>query len=128
MLSLIRRPVRHPLPDIPQFREKDMDTKRSRQLEQIVLLSQDMLAKAGDHEWGLVAEIEAGRRELVMRCFQQPAQQQDSSEVAAAIKEILRLNQEISDLGKRYQDQLGSEIHTNKLGRTASAAYLGCAR
>jgi len=105
-----------------------MDSKRSRQLEQILSLSKDMLEKAGDHEWGLVAEIEARRRELVMCCFQQPAQQQDASEVAAAIKEILRLNQEITDLGKRYQDQLGTEIHTNKLGRTASAAYLGCAR
>jgi hypothetical protein len=105
-----------------------MDSKRSRQLEQILLLSKDMLARAGDREWGLVAEIEARRRELVMRCFQQPAQQQDTTEVAAAIKEILRLNQEITDLGKCYQNQLGTEIHTNKLGRTASAAYLGCTR
>jgi len=48
--------------------------------------------------------------------------------VAAVIKEILRLNRQITDLGKRYQDQLGTEIHSNKLGRTASAAYLGCAR
>jgi hypothetical protein len=105
-----------------------MDTERSEQLEKILLLSKDMLAKAGDHEWELVAEIEARRRELVMRCFQQPAQQQDTGEVTAAIKEILRLNQEITDLGKCYQDQLGTEIHTNKVGRTASAAYLGCAR
>jgi hypothetical protein len=105
-----------------------MECKRSQQLEQVLLLSKDMLAKAGDHEWGLVAEIEARRRELVMRCFQQPGQQTDASEVAAVIKEILRLNRQITDLGKRYQDQLGTEIHSNKLGRTASAAYLGCAR
>lgn len=104
-----------------------MDSKRSQQLEQIVVLSKDMLAKAGNHEWQLVAEIEARRRELVTRCFRQPAQQQHASEVTAAIKEILRLNQEITDLGKRYRDQLGTEIHTSKLGRTASAAYLGCA-
>ena len=105
-----------------------MDSKRSRQLEQILSLSKDMLEKAGDHEWGRVAEIEVRRRELVMCCFQQPAQQQHDTEVAAAIREILRLNQEITDLGKRYQDQLGGEIHTNKKGRTASAAYLGCDR
>ena len=106
-----------------------MHSKRSQQLEQILLLSQDMLTKAADHEWGLVAEIEARRRDMLTRCFQQAAQQQQQGgEVKAAIKEILRLNQEISDLGKRYQDQLGTEMHTNKLGRTASAAYLGCAR
>ena len=105
-----------------------MPCKRSQQLQQILLLSQEMLAKAGDHEWGLVAEIEARRSELVMRCFQQPAQQQHAAEVAVAIQEILRLNRQISDLGERYRDQLGNEIHSNKLGRTASAAYLGCAR
>jgi len=127
MPSLIIRLVRMPRSDTP-IREKVMDNKRSRQLEQILSLSKDMLAKAGDDEWELVAEIEARRRELVMRCFQQPAPQQQASEVAAAIKAILCLNQKISDLGKRYQDQLGTEMHTNKLGRTASAAYLGCAR
>jgi len=105
-----------------------MDSKRSQQLEQILALSRDMLAKAGDHDWGLVAEIETRRRELVMRCFQQPAEQQYATEVAAAIKEILSLNQAITDLGRRYQEQLSSEINSSKLGRTASAAYLGCTR
>ncbi len=105
-----------------------MDTDRCRQLEQILLLSKQMLESAADHEWRRVAEIDTRRRELVMRCFQQPAAQQEAVEVAAAIREILRLNQEITDLGRCYQDRLGSEIQGNKLGRTASAAYLGCAR
>jgi hypothetical protein len=105
-----------------------MEGKRRQQLEQILSLSKDMLAKAGDHEWALVAEIEARRRVLVMCCFQQPAEQRDAGEVAVAIQEILRLNQAITDLGKCHRDQLGTEIQSNKLGRTASAAYLGCAR
>ena len=89
-------------------------------------MAEQLQGKAGDHEWGLVAEIEARRSELVARCFQQPAQQQHAGEVAAAIREILQLNRKISDLGERYREQLGSEIHSSKLGRTASAAYLGC--
>jgi hypothetical protein len=105
-----------------------MEANRSQQLEQIVLLSREMLAKAADHEWARVAEVDARRRQMVMRFFQQPAQRQDVAGVAAAIKEILRLNQEITDLGRRYQDRLGTEIHSNRLGRTASAAYLGHAR
>lgn len=104
------------------------EMNRRQQLQQILELSRDMLAKAADHEWGLVAEIDTRRRELVMRCFQQPAAQQEAAEVAAAIGEILRLNQQITDLGRCYQDRLGSEIQGNKLGRTASAAYLDCAR
>jgi hypothetical protein len=105
-----------------------MDIERRGQLEAIILLSKDMLAKAGDGEWALVAEIEGRRRELVARCFEQPTTQRDAPEVADAIREILRLNQQITELGGRCQERLGNEINISKRGRTASAAYLGCAR
>ena len=48
--------------------------------------------------------------------------------MAAAIKEILILNQQVTQLGQKYQEQIGCDIHTSKVGRNASAAYLGCAR
>jgi hypothetical protein len=105
-----------------------MDIERRRQLEEIILLSKDMLAKAGDGDWELVAEIEGRRRELLTRCFEQPTAERDASEVADAVREILRLNQEITELGGRSRARLGNEINTSKLGRTASAAYLGCSR
>ncbi|GMQ88175.1 MAG: hypothetical protein BMS9Abin08_1402 [Gammaproteobacteria bacterium] len=103
-----------------------MSSERTRQLVGIIDLSKDMLAKARDHEWQRVAELEVARKALVMRCFQLPTAEQDVSEVAAAIKEILRLNHDVSEIGRQHQDALVKEIHTSNIGRTASAAYLNC--
>jgi len=105
-----------------------MSSDRTRQLVEIIGLSKEMLAKARDHEWQRVAELEVARKTLVMRCFQQPTTGQDAPEVAAAIKEILSLNQQVTLLGRQYQEQIGSDIHASKVGRSAAAAYLGCAR
>ena len=105
-----------------------MDAQRTRQLQDIIQLSQQMLSQARDNEWERVTELEARRREMVLVCFQQTTPEQDSPEVAAAIREILHLNQEVAELGRQYRDQLGSEIHTHNVGRAAAAAYLGCIR
>jgi len=118
-----------PPPDLTtEGRQTDMDMNRSRQLRDIIELSKDMLSKAQADQWELVADLETQRKALVMRCFQQPASGQDAPEVAAAIREILSLNQQVTLLGQAHQDQLGCDIRTSKVGRNASAAYLGCAR
>lgn len=105
-----------------------MDAHRTRQLQDIIQLSQQMLSQARDNEWERVTELEAKRRELVLVCFRQTTPEQDSPDVAAAIKQILHLNQEVAELGRQFRDQLGTEIHTRKVGRAASAAYLSCTR
>ena len=46
-----------------------MNNDRTRQLAGIIGLSKDMLAKARDHEWERVAELEVARKTLVTRCF-----------------------------------------------------------
>ena len=120
-----------------------MPCKRSQQLQQILLLSQEMLAKAGDHEWGLVADIEARRSELVARCFQQPAQQQHAAEVAAAIREMAlsgrwskldRLRgsadpaailRSIPGIGPRLAELLYDELHIDSLEQLECAAHDG---
>lgn len=104
-----------------------MDTDRIRQLVEIIGLSKEMLVKARDHDWERVAELEVTRKALVVSCFQRPTAEQDAPEVAAAIKEILRLNQEVSEKGRQYQEGLVGEIHTDNIGRAAKAAYRNCA-
>ena len=105
-----------------------MDIQRSQQLRDIIELSTEMLKLAHEQEWSQVAELEEKRRLLVMACFRQPTPEQDAPEVAAAIREILVLNQEVTALGKECQQQLGSEMHTNRVGRAAQTAYLNCSR
>ena len=104
-----------------------MNSDRTRQLVEIIGLSKEMLAKARDHDWQRVTELEVARKALVVSCFQQPAVDQDVPEVAAAIKEILRLNQDVSEIGRQYKEELVGEIRTNNIGRAAKAAYQNCA-
>jgi len=105
-----------------------MNSDRTRQLVEIIGLSKEMLANARDHDWQRVTELEVARKALVVSCFQLPtATGQDAPEVAAAIKEILRLNQDVSEIGRRYKEELVGEIRTNNIGRAAKAAYQNCA-
>jgi Flagellar protein FliT len=73
-----------------------------------------------------VTELELARKALVVSCFQLPTEEQDAPEVAAAIKEILRLNQDVSEIGRQYKEELVDEIHTSNIGRAAKAAYQNC--
>ena len=105
-----------------------MHSDRTRQLVEIIGLSKEMLANARDHDWQRVTELEVARKALVVSCFQLPtATGQDAPEVAAAIKEILRLNQDVSEIGRRYKEELVGEIRTSNIGRVAKAAYQNCA-
>lgn len=105
-----------------------MNLERLQQLRDIVLLSKEMLSHARQNDWARVAELEAVRRKLVMECFQQAARYEDAADVAPVIKEILRLNQEVMELGAMHQEAVGADMHRDSVGRTARAAYLGCAR
>lgn len=104
-----------------------MDTARSQQLKDIIDLSRQMLALADDNQWGKVAELEAQRRQLVMDCFRHPTPDRDAAEVAAVIREVLQLNQQVTERGQRLQDELGSQMQARRIGRTAQQAYQECA-
>ena len=101
-----------------------MDSIRREQLSGIVRLSKEMLGKAEELEWDEVATLELRRKQLVMECFRKPVPDPAAAEVAAIIKEILNLNQQLTELGKQCQSQMGIEIHAHNRGRAATSAYL----
>ena len=101
-----------------------MDTVRRQQLGEIIHLSREMLETARQLDWDKVAELEARRKQLVMECFREPVPKQDAVEVAAVIKEILNLDQQVAELVKQCHTTLGSEIHTHNRGHAATSAYL----
>ncbi len=101
---------------------------RSEQLQQVIDLSQQMLEMAQGGKWEAVAELEVRRKQLVAVCFQHPTNTQNAPEVAVSIREILSLNQQISDLVRGGREQLTGEIHSRNVGRAATAAYLNHAR
>jgi hypothetical protein len=106
----------------------DMSSGRGEALTGIIEISQRMLVLARQNQWGSVAELESERKLLVEACFKQPTPEQDSPQVAAAIREVLRINQELVELGGRWRQFLGTEIHTHNQGRAAAAAYRSHAR
>ena len=106
----------------------DTDVKRTQALRNIIAVSEAMLVMARQNEWERVALLEAERRAMVHGCFERPTREQDAPEVAVAIKEVLRLNQEVANLAGSWRDQIGADIRTQKLGRTASAVYRRHAR
>lgn len=105
-----------------------MDSCRCDQLNELVDLTRQMLESARAMDWDGVARLEDRRRRRVRQCFSYPTSSQDAPEVAESIREILRLNEAITKLGRDFRDQLGGEIRIHKTGRLASAAYLGCSR
>jgi hypothetical protein len=104
--------------------EKVMNTPRFQALRDIIEITQQMLIMARENQWQQVVEMEAERRRLVEVCFQRPTSEQDAPDVAAAIGEILRINEEVAELGQQWRGRLGTEIQTHKVGRAASATYL----
>jgi hypothetical protein len=101
----------------------DTDTRRTRMLRDIIEVSKAMLVMARDNEWERVALLEAERRVMVQSCFAHTTREQDAPHVAAAIKEILRLNQDVASLAGSWKEQIGADIHAQKVGRSAAAVY-----
>lgn len=115
-------------PETRSMETEAMDSQRDQQLNDITDLSREMLLRAQENAWERVGELEEQRRSLVVLCFQHKTAEQDAPDVAALIREILRLNQEVTELSKKHQQVLAADIHTNRVGRSAQAAYQGCTR
>lgn len=105
-----------------------MHAQRKEQLVRIIDISERMLQQARAMEWTRVAELEAERKELVAECFRQPAVAAEAGDVAESIRTILRLNDEITALGRDCRAELGGKLQARRAGHAASAAYLNCAR
>ena len=86
-----------------------------------------MLTLARENRWDKVAELEAARRVQIETFFSAPVPVGDSSEVTAAIHQLLRMNDEIAKLGVQARDSIGSEHRVRQLGNKATRAYRRCA-
>lgn len=85
-----------------------------------------MLDKAHESDWEQVASLDAERRILVDDCFSQATAHQDAHLTAAAIREILQINQSILEIGQRAKNELGEQITTHATGKAALNAYQNC--
>jgi hypothetical protein len=85
-----------------------------------------MSDKARDGVWQEVTELEAVRRKKVETFFATPVTDTDSADVAAAIREVLRLNQTVTELGIQARENLGNACRLQQVGNKARRAYSEC--
>lgn len=93
--------------------------------EQILVLSREMQALAQREEWELLLEKEGERRAAIITFFAQPVSVENASEVGAAIKELMAMDQEMMALFGEARDEVARKMGSIKAGRRMDAAYSG---
>ncbi len=104
-----------------------MEVERTQLLASILQTSHEMLEHARDGHWHRVAELEAARRAQVEVFFANPVTADDGADVAAAIREVLRFNEQVTRLGMQARDRVCEQHREQKIGDKARRAYRQCA-
>jgi hypothetical protein len=99
------------------------EASREEQLERILGLSLAMLDSARTGNWDDLVVHEQERRALVAECFREPATPGEAPQVAAALRRILVVNDEIAELTIVQRDVLGASLHGFGTARKAQKAY-----
>ena len=102
---------------------KGTEPDRTRQLAEILDLSLAMLDQARAGDWERLLELEARRRDRVAECFREPAAVEEAAAVADALRRILVVNQEITELGEAHRNTLGANLQSFGTARKARKAY-----
>lgn len=92
-------------------------------IAKIIRYSQTMLRHAEDGEWDIVAEEEIIRRRLIDNYFSKPLNTSTEPFIAAAIQELLEVNNKLEKLSAAARDDAMSIINSITTGRTAINAY-----
>ena len=96
---------------------------RQERLESILDLSLAMLDSARAGDWDGLQTREAERRALVAECFREPATLEEAPQVAAALRRILVVNDELAELTLARRNALGASLHGFGTARKAQKAY-----
>lgn len=96
---------------------------RAEDLQQLLELSQAMLAKAGQGLWDDVIELETRRHDLIRLFFSEPVHPAHAEAVAAAIKTILSIDKKIAELGAIKRFDILQVLQEMEQGKKAIKAY-----
>ena len=93
-------------------------------VESVRGLSREMLAAAEAERWEDLAELEQRRRPLVHEAFDEtPEEPEAARAVAAAIQEIMAIDQRVAELAGQARDSIAGELRGLSKGRQAARAY-----
>jgi uncharacterized protein with PhoU and TrkA domain len=104
-----------------------MPKKQKQAMQEVLTLSQQMLAYAEKDQWEEVVKLETGRDTLVEQALAtSPSGAENINEVRLAIQEMLRMNALITERLSAYQDSVAGQLQSIGTGREATKAYQKC--
>lgn len=100
-----------------------MVASKAGDLQQLIALSQTMLAKAQSELWDDVIALEVERRGLLSQFFSEPVHQSHAEAVASGIKTILVIDERLKELGALRRFDILQVLQEMDQGKKAVKAY-----
>jgi hypothetical protein len=100
-----------------------MHPRHQEQLDRALSLSDAMLAQARDSDWAAVLGTEMERSGVLADLFAGGVHPSDALAVAAGIRRIQEINEQVMALGARLQQEIVDELAILENGRKAARAY-----
>ncbi len=102
---------------------KDAATDRSADLDRLLAITQALRAGFERDEWAGAGDLEAERRAIIERVFDERPTVAELPRLTATLREVVRLNEELIGLAEHRRRALGRQIDTAALGNRAGQAY-----
>jgi len=92
-------------------------------LERLLEITRQLRAGFEHDEWAGAGDLEAERRAIIERVFDERPTAAELPRLTATLREVVRLNEELIGLAEHRRRALGREIDTARLGSRAGQAY-----
>ena len=102
-------------------REERTETRES--FDEFVAVSREMLAAAQRGHWETVMGLQGERQRRLEAYFATPVPPDLADQVAAGIREMLELDRQVVDLGRKGMEELAGAMNGLRTGRRAQQAY-----
>ena len=89
----------------------------------IIEISHSMQSCARQGKWEEVQDMEVSRREIMLNFFSTTASVDEAEWISRGIREVLEIDREIMDLGKKNLHKLSQQIQNLKVGEKVEKAY-----
>lgn len=97
---------------------------RDGDLDRLLAITQQLRAGFERDEWAGAGDLEAERRAIIERVFDEVPTAEELPRLTATLREVVRLNEELIGLAEHRRRALGRELDLRALGTSARRAYL----
>jgi translation initiation factor 2B subunit (eIF-2B alpha/beta/delta family) len=98
-------------------------TDRAADLARLLAITQQLRRDFEREDWARAAELEAERRGLIERVFDDRPTAAELPGLTATLREVVRLNDELIGLAEHRRRTIGRRLDTVAIGTRAKSAY-----